>query len=140
MQRALGSVLAVVLLAVASPALACSCVEVPVPAARSAATWVFEGVMLRGSPTGEAERQRATFRVERVWKGTLAEEVTIDIPTAGSMCPPNLTVGERVILYVSGTPEAPRVEGCARYAVSSQLRAERRALGRPQRRARQSRR
>ncbi|MFK7988329.1 MAG: hypothetical protein AB8I08_20075 [Sandaracinaceae bacterium] len=118
-----------VVLAWSAPASACSCIEQPVATARAAATWVFEGVMLRAEPSSESGRQRATFRVERVWKGTPGAEVTIDVPGPGSMCPPHLSVGERVILYATGPAEAPRVESCARYAMPSELRAERRRLG-----------
>ena len=44
---------------------------------------------------------------------------------------PHLEVGERYILYTTGTDAAPVVQACSRYAAGDSLVTERTALGRP---------
>jgi hypothetical protein len=112
----------------ASNAHACSCAVFEPAVAREQAVAVFEGVLLRYE---EANGGIATFRVDRVWKGDVAQEYAVPAPGPSSMCPPHFEVGQRYIVYVDPEPEGPRVRQCARYAQGRQLAAERAALGPP---------
>lgn len=115
-----------------SDAQACSCLLPSASAARDASVFVFEGVLTRVTPpTDGSSVARGVFRIARVWKGAPARELTVEIPAQPSMCPPHFEVGERYIVYTSGTPAAPRVSSCARYAGPTRLRSERRDLGPP---------
>lgn len=129
---ALAATLLVAALSFPSDAGACSCAVSSASAARAASVLVFEGVLTRVAPaTDDSERTRGIFRIERVWKGSPARELTVEIPAQPSMCPPHFEVGQRYIVYTSGTPTAPSVRACTRYAGPTRLVAERRELGAP---------
>lgn len=114
-----------------SAAAACSCAWFDVPAARDQATHVFEGVLVSTTPGSDETPGRATFRVDRVWKGRVPHTFTVQARVGLVMCPPHLEVGERYILYTTGTDAAPVVQACSRYAAGDSLVTERTALGRP---------
>lgn len=114
-----------------SAAEACSCAWFDVPVARDQATHVFEGVLVSATPRNDETPGRATFRVDRVWKGSVSRTFTVQARVGLVMCPPHLEVGQRYILYTSGTDAAPVVASCARYAAGPSLAAERTALGTP---------
>ncbi len=118
-----------------SLARACSCLVQDAPSSLAAATWVFEGELLRTTLVGDPNQERSmgVFRVSHVWKGTVAQEVTVQIPSENSMCPPHFQVGERYVVYAVGPATAPRVARCARYAHPRTVPEERRALGTPTR-------
>jgi hypothetical protein len=113
-------------------ASACSCAVAAAPAARDASVVTFEGVLLRiEPPADDASPARAVFRLSRVWKGAPPRELTVEVQAQPTMCPPHFEVGQRYIVYASGTIQRPRVAQCARYAIASQLARERRELGNP---------
>jgi hypothetical protein len=114
-----------------SGAAACSCAWQEVPAARDEATHVFEGVLVSAVPATDNAPERAVFRVQRVWKGRVSRRFTVQARVGIMMCPPQLDVGQRYIVYTSGPDDAPRIERCARYAAGAGLAAERAALGAP---------
>lgn len=114
-----------------SAAAACSCAWFDVPTARGQATHVFEGVLVNAIPGTDEAPGRAVFRVDRVWKGTVSRTFTVQATVGLTMCPPHLEVGQRYIVYTSGTNAAPQVQACARYAGGEGLAAERTALGTP---------
>lgn len=126
-------VVATLLLGAPAAVQACSCAVMDVPTARRAAAMVFEGTILRIESPASSGVAQATFRVERVWKGTVAREVTIRVPAQPSMCPPHFEQGQTYIVYAASSDQGPRVGSCARHAVASQLAAERNALGAPER-------
>lgn len=113
-----------------SSASACSCAIPDVAAARSAATAVFEGEVVRVVAGDSDSPTVVVLRVSRIWKGAVRREVRVrsDQP---SMCPPHLTVGERFIVYAAGTEAALEVRACSRWAQGDRLADERRSLGRP---------
>lgn len=129
---ALGTLLALTGLVLApGSAAACSCAWFDVPTARDQATHVFEGVLVNAIPATADAPGRAVFRVDRVWKGRVSRTFTVQATIGLTMCPPHLEVGQRYILYTSGSNAAPRVEACTRYAGGEGLETERRALGAP---------
>ena len=116
----------------ADAARACSCAVMAAPQARDAAVLVFEGELLRITASSDGPGAAiAVFRLSRVWKGTPPRELSVQIPAPPTMCPPHFEVGQRYIVYASGTAAAPRVTRCARYAWPAQIEAERSALGPP---------
>ena len=116
----------------AESSYACSCAVSSVEVARGQSVLVFEGVLTR-AVRGEGETPgQGTFRVERVWKGTPEQTVTVAL-NASDFCPPHFEEGKRYVVYAQGTAAAPRIQQCARYAQASQLERERRELGVPTR-------
>lgn len=114
-----------------SAVAACSCAWFDVPTARDQATHVFEGVLVNATPGPDGGASRAVFRVDNVWKGQVSRTFTVQARVGVVMCPPHLEVGQRYIVYTSGTNAAPRIQACARYAAGDGLAAERTALGAP---------
>lgn len=125
-------VVAGLLFAAPSAVHACSCAVMDVTGARRAAAMVFEGTIVRIDQPPNSGTARATFRVERVWKGTVSREVTLNVPAQPSMCPPHFEQGHTYIVYAASSDAGPSVRACARYAAGGGLDAERRELGAPE--------
>lgn len=112
---ALAAVLALGASFTTSPARACSCVMLPLDAARNAATAVFEGRLLRFETVQDISY--GVFRATRVWKGQVHRTMRVRAQVM-SMCPPHFEVGQTRIVYATGPANDLRVESCSRTAFS----------------------
>jgi len=128
---AISVILAVAVLGPTHRAQACSCTILPAADVRRASVFVFEGVLTRFIPASGERPRQAVFRLYRVWRGAAGQTLSVQVEAPDSMCPPHFAVGQRYIVYATGSEAAPRVRQCARYAAAEGLAAERRALGRP---------
>ena len=130
---AISVILAVAVFGPTHRAEACSCAVFSAADARRASVFVFEGVLTRFIPASGERPRQAVFRLYRVWRGAPGQTLSVQVEAPDSMCPPHFEVGQRYLVYASGSEAAPRVRQCARYAAAEGLAAERRALGRPRR-------
>lgn len=90
--------IAVVSLALAADALACSCAPVDLVRDLPSADGAFVGTVLERSETGQSATYM--FRVEQVYKGEIENRVEIVTPSNGAACGLEVGVGDRIGLLL----------------------------------------
>jgi hypothetical protein len=93
-----GVVVAVVALALAGEALACSCLPVDLVRDLPKADGAFVGTLLERRVSGDSATLR--FRVEQVYKGEIENRVEVETARDGAACGVELPVGERIGLLL----------------------------------------
>jgi hypothetical protein len=115
---------AILALALASPAFACSCGSRPsVEDARAASAAVFTGIpvsIVGPVPGDTGGDRRVTFRVTAIWKGDVTATYSV-VTGDGPMCGVNFNLGEEWLVYAFPHFNAPEVftHICSRTARSA---------------------
>ena len=94
----------------ASQAYACTCAELTVVQQRENASAVFSGTVVKKTRSDAVEKNgvEVTFKVDRVWKGSIEEETvvytgaTADLYPFENLCAPPFKVGQKYVVFAFG--------------------------------------
>jgi hypothetical protein len=101
---------------VASPVMACDCMEQSLEDAVRANDLVFRGTVTNlKRPSDPHGRVKVSVKVERAWKGQLSGEVTIFTPADSAMCAYEFASGHEYLIYATSAAKGgPEVSLCSR--------------------------
>jgi hypothetical protein len=113
--------LALLLLASAEKAFACSCPVIPGPEKKqvqqafSGSVAIFSGEVLEISDSStDINIWLVKFKVAKSWKGDLNGEVTITTAKNSAMCGYSFEIGKQYLVYANGARDALMVSNCSR--------------------------
>ena len=118
---------------------ACTC-SLPDPAkslrkqvteARNESRAVFVGEVVAVSSDPNALAVEVKFKVQRSWKGSRASEITITTGRGGGDCGYRFEIGQRYLVYASGTEKQLGTNICQRTAHLDDAKDDLKLLGKP---------
>lgn len=99
--------------------------------ARNDSRALFSGKVLEIAEDPQTSSLTVKLKVERVWKGSIPAEVVIETGRGGGDCGYGFEVGERYLVYVSGSNELKmQTNICQRTARLSEAASDLKILGR----------
>ena len=84
-------------------------------------------------PVIVADTARYLVAVAEVWKGSVGQHATVQVPGAYTSCDLTLSVGASYLLYAYGKPNTLVIDACARVTTLEEARVDREVPRRPRR-------